>query len=181
MQILSNFSAPYSRSFHVRCYACWVVVTRCRHGALVSVLASLIRASIQDPPHGEGAVSPRRRQKFSVTVRPWYLSESSSLSSALGVGLVWVLGCPVITVVGCWCCSLSRSDVRIHRCLICGVCEWIRVTVHIYRDSRIFFSHLSSDIPLRSSCREQKTSHPFGEEGSVGWCGQGSFRADACY
>ena len=144
----------------------------------------IIKSKQPRSPHGEGAVSPRRRQKFSVTVRPWCLSESSSLSSALGVGLVWVLGCPVITVVGCWRCPLSRSRVRIHRCLICGgvnVLEWRYTFIWIVDFSFLICLPTSLFLSLRSSCREQKTSHPFGEEGSVGVCGQGSFRADTCY
>ena len=34
LQNLSNFSAMFERGFLVRCCGCWVVVTKCRHGAV---------------------------------------------------------------------------------------------------------------------------------------------------
>ena len=51
-QSLSNCSELYSRGFHVGCCACWLVVTKYRHGTgtLMSVLASSSRVSIHDPP-----------------------------------------------------------------------------------------------------------------------------------
>ena len=59
--------------------------------ALVSVLASFLRASNHDPSHGGRCwvVSSSSWVLFFDTVGPWCLS--SSLSSALGLALVWVL------------------------------------------------------------------------------------------
>ena len=61
-----------------------------------------------------GQVRCCRYRRHRQEQAPWCLT--LSLSSALGVGLVWVPGCPVIIVVP------SRSGA--HRCLLCEGLNW---------------------------------------------------------
>ena len=74
----------------------------------MSVLASLLRASNHDSPHGGGCwiVPSSSWVPFFDTVGPWCLS--SSLSSALGLAQC---SAPVIIVVRHWDRSSSRSSL----------------------------------------------------------------------
>ena len=151
----------------------------------ISVLASSLRASTH---HGGGywVVPSSSRVLFFVTMRPWCFRHL-----LWGVGLMWVLGCPVVIVVGCWGCSRSRSGDHLTISQFVGF-KWISATVRIYTDSgvQVFTClHRSSDTPLPplkppAENREQKASLPMWGRGkerdSMGMCKRGSFRADTC-
>ena len=85
-----QFLIAVQKGFHIK-----YCLGGCDEVQAISVLASSLRASTH---HGGGywVVPSSSRVLFFVTMRPWCFRHL-----LWGVGLMWVLGCPVVIVVGC--------------------------------------------------------------------------------
>ena len=87
LQNLRNFLALYNRGFHIKCSACWVVVTRCRR-------SRYWRHSKEHAPMihcmGEGAGSSCRRHRY-CSLLQW-----GSGACLRQRHLIWGLACRVV-------------------------------------------------------------------------------------